>query len=386
MTTGTKAAPGETLDSVQALRGLAAMLVVIYHVTGVQKAEFVTGPVPALWERGYAGVDMFFVISGFILTYITHTYARGLQTAGRFLYARATRIYPLWWIFAAVLPAYFLLAYGTITQPGDDTLQAAGGTGGWAYVAKSLLLWPQADLPVLSVGWTLVHEVFFYLVFSLALLVRRALLPFLLAGWAGLTLAVSWLLPAAATGSSPELALATSHLTLEFIAGAFVGLAVRRRLVFLPRTLFLLGTAGFIAAMALYTAEPMQGRLLMGRVAVYTLPCCAILYGCVTLEQQRGLTVPAWSVALGNWSYALYLAHLLVMIGVLRLFRIAGETLPEGLRPYLAVEAPGLAGNLVFSVAVIALSIAVSALVHRHVEQPLLAFTRKIIRRPVLAS
>jgi peptidoglycan/LPS O-acetylase OafA/YrhL len=363
-----------TLDSVQALRGLAAMLVVIYHVTGVQKDELIPGP----WERGYAGVDMFFVISGFILTYITHTYTRSLQTAWRFLYARATRVYPLWWIFASVLPLYFLMTYGSVVAPG----QPAPASGEGTYLAKSLLLWPQSTLPVLSVGWTLVHEVFFYLVFSLALLLRRPVLPFLLAVWAGLTLAGSWLLRT----DSPVLDLVTSQLTLEFIAGAFVGLAIRQGLIFLPRTLLLLGVAGLIAGMILFTREPMAGLPLMGRVAVYTLPCCAILYGSVALEQQRGLQVPGWSVALGNWSYALYLAHLIVMIGVQRLSRMAEGLLPQALHPYVIAAEPGLWGNLVFSLAVIALSIVTAALVHRYLESPLLDLTRKIIRRPVLAT
>ncbi len=367
-------AQNATLDSVQALRGLAAMLVVIFHVTGIQKSELISGP----WERGYAGVDMFFVISGFILTYITHTYTRSLRTAGRFLYARATRVYPLWWIFASILPIYFLITYGSVAAPD----QAIPASGEWTYLTKSLLLWPQSTEPVLNVGWTLIHEVFFYLVFSLALLLRRPALPFLLVVWAGLTLAGSWLLR---TGD-PVLDLATSQLTLEFIAGAFVGLSIRHRLIFLPRTLLLLGVAGLIAGMTLHTGEAMQGQPLISRVAVFTLPCCAILYGCVVLEQDQGLPVPGWCVALGNWSYALYLAHIIVMVGVLRLSRMAEGLLPQELRLYLIATEPGLWGNLVFSLAVITLSVITAALVHRYLETPLLTLTRKIIRRPVLAS
>ena len=362
------------LDSVQALRGLAAMLVVIYHVTGVQKDELI----PGLWERGYAGVDMFFVISGFILTYVTHTYARTLGTAGRFLYARATRIYPLWWVIASILPAYFLLSYGTVVSP--DRMMPASDA--WTYLGKSLLLWPQSELPVLNVGWTLIHEVYFYLVFSLALLFRRNALPVLLIAWGALTLAGSW----RAVAGSPLMELVTSQLTLEFIAGAFIGLAIRRRLFFLPRTFIVLGAAGLLMAMVLYAAPPSQGTPITGRVAVYMLPCCALLYGSVVMEQSRSVRIPAGWVVLGNWSYALYLVHLIIMIVLLRLSRTADALLPPDWRPYLVFSEPGLWGNLVFTTVMITASIASAAIAHHYVERPLLRLTRKIIRRPRLAT
>lgn len=361
------------LDSVQALRGLAAIMVVFYHAQTEELS-------PGIWARGYAGVDMFFVISGFILTYVSRDYARDLPTVARFLYARATRVYPLWWVFALILPLYFLVSYGAPLPPDQSALISDPP----AYIIKSLLLWPQSELPVLKVGWTLIHEMFFYLVFSLALMFRRPALPALLIVWAGLTLLGSWLVHDANL-DSPVLALATSHLTLEFIAGAFVALAVRHGLHVQPRAIFLLGLAGLAAALVLYTT-PTPSALLWGRVAVFTLPCCALLYGSVVMEQERGLRIPRWCVALGNWSYALYLVHTIVILGLQRLSREASLRLPDGWKTWLVYSEPGISGDLVFAVAIFALSIPAAALAHIYLERPLMRLTRKVIRRPAAAA
>ncbi len=105
-----------------------------------------------------SGVDLFFVISGFIMVWVAGEPSR---SEGRYrlpLRAR-TRIYPLWWIFAAVGCAKYFLAFGILTNPDSNWRDPA-------FFVDSFLLLPQDGFPVLSVGWTLVHEVHFYLVFA----------------------------------------------------------------------------------------------------------------------------------------------------------------------------------------------------------------------------
>ena len=111
--------PQSKLNSVQALRGLAALFVLIYHISQQQLHAIgaigasartptvdlwlLSGP----WNQGYAGVDLFFVISGFIMVYVTQKFAKnaGQKAAdvAAFLYKRIVRIYPLWWVFALSL-------------------------------------------------------------------------------------------------------------------------------------------------------------------------------------------------------------------------------------------------------------------------------------------
>jgi len=112
--------PLQKLNSIQALRGLAAVFVLIYHIAQQQMHAIGAiigerkGAAPTVdgwllsgpWTQGYAGVDLFFVISGFIMVYVTQNFTqqtgRKVAQVGSFFYKRFVRIYPLWWVFGQV--------------------------------------------------------------------------------------------------------------------------------------------------------------------------------------------------------------------------------------------------------------------------------------------
>ena len=131
------------LYSVQAMRGVAALLVVVFHIYGM---FFEGSPLErgfgAFYARGYAGVDMFFVISGFIMVYVTVGLQPSFKRAGLFLWARVSRIYPVWWVFAALMMLYFFIAYGQAAPP--DKVE---GKAVLPFISKSLLLMPQKHHP-----------------------------------------------------------------------------------------------------------------------------------------------------------------------------------------------------------------------------------------------
>lgn len=191
----------QTLWSVQYLRAAAAVAVVFYH-------QFLS--IPLVARSAYHGVDLFFVISGFIMVVIT---ADRRVTPGRFLLDRVTRVAPLYW--SATLLAFAL---------------AAGGWPMWhpcpevPLLVASLLFVPSLNpygvvQPTLFLGWTLNVEMAFYLVYALALLApARARLPALTAALAALVVAGA-LLPA----RPAALSAATTPLLLEFLLGAWLG-------------------------------------------------------------------------------------------------------------------------------------------------------------------
>jgi len=182
------------LDSIQALRGIAAILVLFFHIAELQRQQItqyytkITSDnqdaemalTRGIWDSGGSGVDLFFVISGFVMVYVTRNHVPSIGATRSFLWARITRIYPIWWIFALIMPVYFLWAYN-IPGPPD---RLADVDHHWIYVLKSLALLPQSTAPVLGLGWTLIHEMHFYLVFSVLLLFKRQYLPWLLGLWA----------------------------------------------------------------------------------------------------------------------------------------------------------------------------------------------------------
>lgn len=281
------------LQSIQVLRGIAALLVVFYHAFYAQWAAITaaghetTPLLKGLYANGYAGVDLFFVISGFIMVWVTRDQKQGAAGSADFLFARLTRIYPLWWAAAFVATLYYLLLHTPeMTDPGWRHAMKEGGAG--EYLLKSFLLIPQQDFPVLSIGWTLIHELYFYAVFAGLILLPRRLLPVALLVWGGLVMAASL-----AGWSHHEahslLTLAVHPLTMEFLFGAAVGLILSAGYVVRPGLLTLVGALSLLAALCLSSAEVTPQMLQWGRVASFGLPCALLVYGVAALEMKNRL-------------------------------------------------------------------------------------------------
>lgn len=281
-------AQARTLLSVQYLRGLAALAVVALH----------TG-----WTRttvGAAGVDLFFVISGFIIVLVG---GQGMAPAA-FLRARALRVVPLYWLLTLAL-AGAGLAMGQAADP--------------ARLLTSLAFWPRAgfdgrDDPVLIQGWTLNCEAFFYLAFAAVLLLPARLRLLALTGvFAALSLAGLAVHPAGAAGAAY-----TSPLLLEFLAGAWLCRAWQRKAVPQGDRAALLLAAG-VLALAVQAGAEQVGAGLSDRwqVVAWGLPALLILAGALGLEAGGTLPRVQGLRALGDASYALYLTHLMVLWAVL---------------------------------------------------------------------
>jgi peptidoglycan/LPS O-acetylase OafA/YrhL len=163
--------PQETthrLDWVEVARGFAAVAVVLYHVARhVEKSRDVNFWL-TFFQFGHAGVDLFFVISGFV---ILHAHYKDLGQPERFahyLNRRLTRIYPPYWVALALTVA----------------MGALGGSGLpdiWELVLSATLL-PLNQEPLLGVAWTLLHEIVFYALFAL-LIVHRGVGFAVLGAW-----------------------------------------------------------------------------------------------------------------------------------------------------------------------------------------------------------
>ncbi len=143
------------LINVQLLRFIAAMLVVIYHIAQrIPESSVISYQLFGLVESfGFAGVDIFFVISGFIMVYTTRGRA-GPDQGQQFLRRRIARIYSGYWPF--FFAAWLVFAF---TRPEHLTE---------SHLLKSFLLWPQSlDLVLLEITWTLSFEMYFYVMFAL---------------------------------------------------------------------------------------------------------------------------------------------------------------------------------------------------------------------------
>lgn len=338
---------GKTLLSIQYLRAIAALMVVVVHL-GVQWQRLgYHGPWPG-WLA--SGVDIFFVISGFIMW--TTTAARPTTTLD-FYARRIVRIVPLYWLLTVLTVAVMLIAPHAVQSSHYD---------GW-HVLSSFLFLPSINAgsgqiePVLIPGWTLNYEMFFYVLFGLTLRWRE--------GW---RLACSALMLGApvvwhaVTGQGHGVWLFyTNDIVLEFVLGMALGCAYMHGALRIGRTSGWLLIAGGGVALAVCGGSGLSRFLTMG------LPAAMIVTGALALERARA--VPHWPrlQKLGDASYSLYLSHALVLSAGVQLWRHSGWT-------------SGLGAQLAFSVLALALSIAVALLCYSGLERP---FTRILSRASI---
>ena len=329
--------------SIQYLRALAALSVAVYHVGNHAGVSF---------EVGAAGVDLFFVISGFIMWTVT---VGRRSSPGLFLADRITRIAPPY-ILLTVL-TYLTARYVPAVFPNMRT--------SLSHAALSVLFVPHVDpqgtsFPQIVSGWTLNYEMFFYVVFAMVLLVpERARVQ--------VSTAVLTFLPVAGLligGSSPIVRAYTSPLLLEFCAGLWLGAAWRNG--WLPgaswgRIGLTTGVAGFALWQALQGTDPGAWRAL-----VWGLPALLVVGGALAVERQKDVAA-VWPLLLvGNASYSIYLVNAFTTAAAWRLMR--GLPLPLY---YMGGIAASVSGGLAF---------------WWIVERPLTRMIRQRLRRPIPIS
>lgn len=347
-------ATSSRLDHVQALRGLAAMLVLFSHLLPIEAKTAAHPILPDSAAFGMMGVDLFFVISGFIMVYVTRDWDGGQRhsRAGEFLFARAARIYPLYWIVSAALLLVWLIRPDLVFSSSPNEPQ----------FLNSVFLIPAYAYPMLEMGWTLVFEMGFYLVFALLLFLPAKIRPLGLLAW-GTAIALGMTMGVQHRGAI--LWHLFNPLTFEFLAGAVTALIFMRwrAPLWLARTLIALGCAGLFIWFLLggvFTFEDGWTRVLR-----FTAPSCALLLGAAWLDRHgRNAWHPA--VWLGDISYSLYLTHLLSLSLAAKIWVWAGLSgAPSGL---LLTALTGFA-------------IIVAGFAYNWIETPILKGTKRLRRR-----
>ncbi|WP_291844662.1 acyltransferase [Maricaulis sp.] len=338
--------PHAEIIELQYLRAIAVLMVVGGHLHQAG-ARFVGADlVGQAGFVGFAGVDVFFVISGFII----HTlYRQAKGPSLSFALKRLNRIFPLYWIFTAVTFAGYLVI--------SEQMGSADRSIEWL---TTLTLLPTGHPPLLMVGWTLTHELYFYLVYGLALFLPRRWRIGAAALWATLTLlSVGDVIHP----DQPWAVLALSGFNLQFLAGVILA-EFRDRLPRLRGASSAVALLGLALAIGWTSISGIDGLSHADTRAIIFAPMAIGVVWAVLAWQPRW---PRALAAIGDWSYAIYLGHLLV-IGVLA--RLLPGLIPGTLPALLVLYATGLGA-----------SILLGALTHRLVEQPLLVAGKALIAR-----
>lgn len=327
----------QTFLLLQALRAIAALLVVDSHALELVQARLHRHD--GFWINGAAGVDLFFVISGFVMMLSAESLRSAVRPARRFLWARLLRIAPMYWAATTLKVAILLLAPGLAAHSLHST---------WHVAASYLFLPSYSDTgdpyPVLVVGWTLNLEMLFYGIFTLALWRRARVLTAVAPALIALYLAgVLW--PGIGTfGRGAALLALANPLVLEFLFGVALGrlvLSGRLRLERLAPALLMLGFAALLLALP---GPPAMRPFRWG------LPALAIVAAALALESRLRRHVPGWLLTLGDASYSIYLVHGLVLpvlaLGVMRL--PVSDAVLKLIVVVAALLASALAGVLVY--------------------------------------
>jgi len=284
----------DQIHTLQYLRALAALLVVFNH------CEQQVPGMPQLFpdELWASGVDIFFVISGFV---ITGTTDRREGQSVRFLLERLARIVPLYWLFT-LLNAALMIGLPSLFRRSEFSLD---------HLLLSLAFVPHEHpvtgtfSPILRIGWTLLFEMHFYLLFAVAIfidfrrrltIVASVLIALALLGWV-------WM-PASAGAR-----FYVDSIALEFLFGVALAVAWRRGWLNLPPILgfpMLIGGLALLGVLGtLFGPEFKQ----VPRALAWGLPATLATAGVLVLHHYRWRT---WRLGLltGDASYALYLVHL----------------------------------------------------------------------------
>jgi len=289
--------PATEIIGIQYLRAIAASAVLIHHLLETVGATPFGQAVPHWFVTGgAAGVDLFFVISGFIMLHVSFLAGRPPATAGKFLLRRITRIYPLYWIVCMLVIA--LGALGFYSKLDFST----------SAVASSLALLPNHIL--IGVSWTLSYEMLFYLVFALALFAKSARMVMIISTALLVLVSISanLMLP-----QGPWLTFFSRPILFEFICGMGAAFAFQKwgARVTLPLWCGAAGMLVLLVSPALTGFEDTSGLEGWTRFFAWGLPSVVVLLSVLNLRPNGSMLARAGEL-LGDASYAIYLIHPIV--------------------------------------------------------------------------
>jgi peptidoglycan/LPS O-acetylase OafA/YrhL len=310
------------LNSIQFLRAVAALLVVYEHSMDVANQY------GSSWQQkfyhldnfGCIGVDLFFVISGFIITYVANKY-NGASQGIHFLAKRFVRINPVYYIATGLCLGLYILQLQVNHIPfAKDFNQTMSS------LMDAILVVPtsgdiESFKPLLIVGWTLAFEWLFYFLFFLVILWNVKYKTLILLGLILLLIGIGQLI----SPNDLRLQFISNPIMLEFIMGVIICqmyLRSGKLPTWVGVTCLSIGLISYLLLIRLgfgnvwYYLGTINGKLSLNKFFLWGIPSSCIVAGCVFLEKNGYLSRlfnNKWSILLGNASYSIYLLHYIIL-------------------------------------------------------------------------
>lgn len=278
--------------NIQMLRAIAALLVVLFHLNGQYRDA--GGAFSGLIEFsrwGFFGVDIFFVISGFVISYTVFPKHRNPQSRITYFRHRLSRIYLGYWPFA-LLALYVLPLHSPENLANVSTLKTLTLTSG------------HIEYLALPVSWSLSYELYFYLLFGLLFCFSNSVIKRVLSVLFMVVLVRTLFID---VDPFSNWAFWFSPYLLEFFCGVFI----YNKRDLLSRRIFI-GPTILLSIMALIPGMDAHASTDQ-RVLFFAVSAAAIVVLALQLEKNKLFISPKWLVSLGDSSYTLYLSHALMI-------------------------------------------------------------------------
>ncbi|MGR3218273.1 MAG: acyltransferase family protein, partial [Candidatus Anammoxibacter sp.] len=226
---------------------------------------------------------------------------------------------------------------------------------------------PQANVPLLVVAWTIVHEMYFYSAYAVLLLFPEKHFIKLLAVWGFVVLMTSIIFRGTSTSNFDATMHIVSHpLTMEFIAGCLIAKMVYSGIRAHGLILLVIGIFLLVVNHILVTDMTMER---WDRLFFYGLPSAFIVYGVIAIELESAIMAPKFLRYLGDASYSIYLSHYLVLPVIGRLWIITLK--------WTGYDNTGYMDNILAVSAMVLTVLAVGIASYRFIETPMLSLPRK---------
>jgi len=329
------------LNLIQVSRALVPLFVLLFHANEMMDFYFDYNFLGISVGTKSGGVYYFFALSGFMMYYIYHTKIGNKGIIKDFLYSRFIRIFPVYWILTLlILPIYFII-------PGFGD----GNEREFSTIMTSLLLIPRENEPILGVAWSLIHTVYFYLLFSLVLFKNSKISMAIIFIWSLLSVAFSLKI------------LSSSHYLLNFffnfnnlifLSGVACAYCVSKIRIPSAISIFfiIVGFSGF--PLSWVNAE--LSFINLGLQMITTLSSVFLILGLSSIDLRKEITIPSFAKYLGESSLSIYLTHKLTLSLLCKTISIIS---------FIAIN------NKVLSIFIIVISILVGCFVYSFIEKPL---------------
>ncbi len=354
------------LSSLHFIRGLAAIGIVLFHLTNELATRFHYRLLGGLFLTSYSGVDVFFVLSGFVLYYLYQSRQGQKKEIKNFLLKRFIRLYPPYWIATVIIIVGFLVLKTHLFASFSFTIP---------FILNTIFLLPH-DGRLIPPAWTLTYELYFYFLFILVFLFKdkKTLAKMAVIYSIIIVYVALWITPfipilKVGHSASTFLQLISGVYSIEFFMGIIAAYLLQNStLIHHGKISFWAGILLFIISAIANSYFHISGTILEEfRFIYFGLPAMFIIYGCAALELKRSAPFPSLFTHLGNVSFSLYLTHYAVIqLIVSRLGALVNKN-PSG--------------ALFFGVALIAfvVSMMVAILFHYIVEKNILRVLRGMI-------